>query len=479
MVREALLAGALNTAIIFDEDGCSVRKPGSVKDLAMDGYFYSQIRAIRPELKIVTFESDEDLSEKLFLENIQQKALNQALEIMDATFSLIYRSKIAIRLVEQLEIHTGLLDFLKNRLYARVLPKSFEPELALTIIGNRHEGLKDIFTGLKEKGKMFGRFYTVFKLELQATRDEQEEIDVFFGDNSVYANFTLALFTKSKTLYDFATSLALEHKKHYPALKKELFAAVQAKIKENYHVTLYSRSSHDYWGKVNHVVYCTHRIYGSPLKAISAFYQEKYPFSPHQMVEVFARRLPYQRSHMESAVQYRCRMFDQTLDEIDFLKRMRMGVIQYEPIQSLNVKELRGYLASPGYVRDFITGANLKDIQYAEITFMTWFADSLLLDERYQDAGLIYENIIQQTHINRRKATYWGDLSINLSITIKLIWILVKTENYEKAGDLSAIIRKLLERYIQNSGTDENQLALMGPIKSLEESITDLISGIL
>jgi hypothetical protein len=475
MEKEALLAGALDTAIVFEDDHCSVIRSGVSK--RVDGYLYSQITIVKPELKLISYTTEDELKEKLFQEKIQQRALSQALELMDNSFSQTYRQKISGRLIEQLEVHKGLLDFLKNRLYSTVLPSKFDPNIASVMVKGRYSQLEDIFQDLREKSRMFGRFSTVFTLELQASDEEQTQIDEVLSDHSAYANFALALYQGSKTLYNIAVKLSLQHSAQFPVLTKRLFETVESQLAVNYKIIL---KREEFYNPLSSSVLfnqCSNRFYGSPLKAMSAFYRDKYPFSPVHMATLFARQLNYWQHKQESYNEYRCRIVDQTFDELDFLKNI--DVFGHHASKHLFVNlDLQGYLSSPDLFHEISGSYPLIQAKVYQLYAAVLFADSLLLGEQYQDALLIYEDVVREITPDRRRNSFWGDWAVSFSSTIKLMWIYEKIEDRNKLAYWAIVARKLVNKYAESEDKEDDLFIIKGSAASLAERVNSLSSDL-
>lgn len=318
MKSKIYLVGSLNGILYHEAKGLYFSQGESGEKRELDNYTYSQLRAINPELKDVSKLSKDELFPSLYLENTLQKALNQALELMDPQFSNEYKEKIARHLVEKVNSHSGVIDFISNRFYSNILPKTFDPHSALYFLENTNAGLRDIFTNLKLKSEAFAQLYSVIRTLSMLEKVEQEQLDSLYTQQSVYSNFVLAIYHSSGTLYDQAVQLALRHRPdHLTFLDNDFFKSVKQELVKNYQVKFAKTD------ETLPIIANTdkHRFYGSPLKTIYQCFTNELPLTGNQALSLLKKTFPYSKNN-ESQSEYKYRIHDQLIDEIEIIPKI-------------------------------------------------------------------------------------------------------------------------------------------------------------
>jgi tetratricopeptide (TPR) repeat protein len=239
MSSSAYIATNLNLAFLIGKNTSEIidGKTGASKPL--DGYAYSQIRALQPEIKSIPFTTKEALLASITSEYEKQEALSMALEIMDTTLSDNYRNGISLLLDAAIKEKPALLTFVKNRLYSTALPNSFDHTFINAENQLVSQTLIDLYADLKEKARLFNCFETALKLTLNIDTNEQAILDATLTDNGCYAAFTNALYVRSEKDFDGAMILAVPTLEAEHAFKnKNLFDEVKEKLRENYKIVL-------------------------------------------------------------------------------------------------------------------------------------------------------------------------------------------------------------------------------------------------
>ncbi len=239
MNNTAYIATNLNKALIFGKHNAEILDGIKGKRNVLDSYIFSQLKAINPEIKEISYNSDGDLATLVADEYAKQESLSMALEVMDTSLSDEYRSGIADLLDIQISNNPDLVAFIKNRLYSTALPELFDSTFLATIKQSHSKELAGFYKELKEKSNLFNCFYTEFIILLNLNSSEQEYIDSVLTDNGCYAAFTNALFHHSQKIYDEAVLMAI------PAMQemhiftnKELFYEIQNKLNNIHQIVL-------------------------------------------------------------------------------------------------------------------------------------------------------------------------------------------------------------------------------------------------
>ena len=291
--KVAYSMGTLNGALLYEEGTMLFLDNATGKSSKVDGYLFSQFRALKPEIKELTYTGEAELREQLFRETTEQEALQEALELMDKSFSSSYRRSTSEFLIRKLKLYPGLTDFLANRLYSTKLPSSFDPDAAIEVIHEQSKHLTDIFYDLRIKSKLFDQFYTKFRLRLDTNDNEQREIDSTLTLNGAFAHFTISLYSQSKSVYDYAVSLAVSAmEKSFPQIDSNLFEDIRGQILANYKYESFYRER-------SRVPHCTrmllnvekHNFFGSELQIAFNCLDSNLPFESEEYINLISKNI--------------------------------------------------------------------------------------------------------------------------------------------------------------------------------------------
>ncbi|WP_345953005.1 hypothetical protein [Mucilaginibacter sp. PAMB04168] len=395
MGMKAYLAGSVNGALVSKHDGFHLFDGSTGFTEKLDGYIFSQLRAIRPEFKQIEYENETELVEKLLIESVQQEALQEALELMDASFSVTYRTAVAGFLHEKTNIYPGLLDFLTNRFYSSPLPDDFNERIAIQVLAGRSDALANLYHDLRSKTEMFDRFYTLFQIHINASTEHKLSIDDLLTESSAFAHFTMALYHRSVTIYEYAVATAIKelHTLGVP-VNRNFFNELKEEIGKKYAIELKHMPPLESIlsaGKLINIK--PYHFFGSPLRTIYNYSNNYLPFSVEQTVQVlFQTHSPYPVPH-ESGSEFEQRLYTQSLNEMNFLAE----IDNYFPLTVgdnwNHADEFKRELnqASHGYIKysPHVWVSVERKERYAALLY----ADCTFLSRNFNDAAILYADL--------------------------------------------------------------------------------------
>ena len=196
--NSAYILGTLNSAVFFKDRKAKILHADTSAISDLDGYIWSQFCAIKPEYKVVEFDSIDTLLSQINTEAKKHEALELVLELMDTALSDEYRSGISKILGELLNSDDKLVSFVLNRLYSTPLPETFNADQAYNLLMPQFNKAGDFYIDLKLKTTLFSYFYTLLKLGLELELENQDLLDQVLTDSGCYSKFTIALYEASK-----------------------------------------------------------------------------------------------------------------------------------------------------------------------------------------------------------------------------------------------------------------------------------------
>lgn len=224
--HDAYLLDNLNSAIITTDGPSFFYDNYSRKVSEMDGYRWSQINLLKPQLIPVfiarfQFQSWEDrkyrrgysqdevsftITEYLSLEieKKTRKDIRWAIQLMDATLSDIYRGQVKNLLKDNIK-NRGDFDELYLALYSRVLSKKADPQLAIDILSPDDAPLIALYTHLSAHTRLMKILKMTFYSHFDSDEEEWVEIDTILESERVYYQYAVALKEESKRLFVLTT----------------------------------------------------------------------------------------------------------------------------------------------------------------------------------------------------------------------------------------------------------------------------------
>ena len=249
MSNKAYIATNINRGFVFKDDYTEFISGNTGINQFLDGYLFSQIRTLNPEIKEVFYRNIEGLKAIISDEYEKQEALNMALEVMDISLSEEYRIGIAGLLDTEISNHPEYLGFIKNRLHSTALPDLFNTVFIDAKKSIFSKEFISLYDDIKEKARLFNCFHTLLKLSLNLEIAELELIDSRLTDNGAYAAFTNAISQYSQKKYYQAVIIAIPvlEELHF-FTNKQLFIEIETKLFENYQIKLEEHSFLDVSG---------------------------------------------------------------------------------------------------------------------------------------------------------------------------------------------------------------------------------------
>jgi len=446
MEDKVYVIGSLNKLLIQEGDHFYLADSMLGAKTLVDAYQYSHLRAINPELKEISFDNGEDSTDKLFIESTLQKSLTQTLELMDPSFSDVYKTKISSYLIEKVNIHSGLIDFLSNRLYSNHLSETFSPESALYYIADKSPKLESLYRDLRIKTDYFDKFYTLFRLETNFESFEQKKLDVLLTQNGSYSNITLSLFNKSAEAYDLAAEIASNAiVNEYSILNIAFFEKLKARLKSHYHIALASTLS-DKLLSTERITVRPHKFYGCPIKTIYNFNNEQLPFTEDQVKNTLNNYFHYDIKE-ESPIEFKCRLYDQIVDEISFISVLLTENSHFKLNEPFRQNKWMHFSTISNSINEVYAKTDTRDYYFSDDHFeMLLLADNSFINHNYESSISLYESIINY-YINPRS---WNveDIMIFTSLGIKLGVSHAMLRNYPLASNILISVSEKLYSYL-------------------------------
>lgn len=423
-MSRAYLAGGVNQALVNREDGLYVLDGTTQAAFKLDGYVFSQWRLSKQEITEVEFEQESDVFEKLFISSVQSTALHEALELMDESFSLSYRQAISQILIERIDIHSGLLDYLTNRFYSNRLPEAFNENLALAVIDKKLTPLFELYVDLRKKTELFDIFYTRFWFALPLEEEVRIRVDEVLTTDSVFAHFTNALYTRSATLYDYAASLAVKSLEDCTVpVDRNFFTELRSTLIIYHKILLqdtlpFEKLLRDHW-MINVKPY---RFFGSAIKTLYNFSHEHLPFSTEQTVQVLWDVHSPIPNHGEAQEEIEQKIYWQSINELDFFSSIgavnqpmaRMDVLRINEVSSC-VKSLSNY---NNHIGIFIPTHSQCEPLKTYIDLVA--ADCIFLIQDFPNAIAAYEVLYTDIHRSWKKSRSYDHLMMNSNLLVRL-----------------------------------------------------------
>lgn len=461
MMNKAYLAGGVNQALVNREDGLYVLDGATQAAHKLDGYVFSQWRLSKQEITEVDFVQESEVFEQLFISSVQSSALQEALELMDNSFSSTYRKAISKILIERIEIHSGLLDYLTNRFYSNRLPEYFDENLAQAIIDKNESPLFELYVDLRKKTELFDIFYTRFWFALPLDEELRTRVDDLLTAESVFAHFTNALYTHSATLYDYAASLAIKSLEDCSVLvDRKFFTKLRSILTKHHKIRFrdtlpFEKLLRDHW-MINVKPY---RFFGSAIKTLYNFSHEHLPFSTEQTVQVLWDVHSPVRIHGEAPEEIQQKIYWQSINDLDF----------FSSIEAINRPMARMHMHRINEVSTCVKAIGKHDNHFG--IFVSRFANSepvksyidlvaadcIFLTQDFPNAISAYHELHTDIHRLWSKSRSYDHLMMNSNLMVRLGTSYAMINDFQKSKSYYSRALRMIRKFVEVTSVAEEK----------------------
>lgn len=461
-MSKAYLAGNVNQAMVNREDGLYVLDGATKAASRLDGYTFSQWRLSRQEIKEIEVGEESEIFAQLYMASEQAAAMTEALELMDVKLSERYRLVVAESLTGRIKVHEGLLDHLRNRFYSNRLPEDFDELLAIEVAIKFSSSLTDLYKDLRKKTELFDTFYTKFWLGLRLPEPQKTYIDEQLSDLSAFAHFTNALYLKSATLYDYASSIAIKAFEDLDLpVERGFFAGLRAELLRSgkfwFNDTMpFERLLREHL-LINVKPY---RFFGSPLKTIYNYSSGQIPFSTEQTVKVlYQTHFPFLIQGVPQE-EHEQKLYWQSMNDLDFFSSVGKTWSLVNAIQEPKITEVQRCVKMIDHhylnrhFQHHIPAKRLED--YSALLY----ADCAFMMQDYDDAVILYSDLKSIIGRSKRSRTLYDQTILHSGVMVRLGKTYEMLNEFKKAKSLYLQAFRLINAFIAHSSAG-NLVALI------------------